>query len=270
MINSFETNLNSVPEDVLGLLLGLQDELNCMMAGGDWIQRDLPFSCAIFEELQELIGHTGWEWWKPASPVNRMQMKLEVVDIFHFMISHFISSENRREYCVIKGNLFSFDLIPTKVLAERLNRAISSLDEKSTADSLPLLCAKLICAIEDETRGADYRMVLMLFRDLMEHVELNAYELILIYLGKYSLNRFRNDNGAKSGFYSKKWIEIGYEEDNDFMLEIISLEIFPEVIFQSSESCYEFVDKIYEKISDKYDELIEKKNFINRSLSGKI
>jgi dimeric dUTPase (all-alpha-NTP-PPase superfamily) len=49
-----------------------------------WILR---FSRAELHELVELEDDTNWKWWRPAKELDFQNMRVEVVDKFHFLIS---------------------------------------------------------------------------------------------------------------------------------------------------------------------------------------
>lgn len=43
---------------------------------------------AMYNECEELRSHTNWKWWKEyEKPIDRNQVKIEIVDILHFLTS---------------------------------------------------------------------------------------------------------------------------------------------------------------------------------------
>lgn len=51
----------------------------------EWVQRG---ALAIVAELGEMLDATGsWKWWKNPKPIDRENLKEELVDILHFFVS---------------------------------------------------------------------------------------------------------------------------------------------------------------------------------------
>ena len=54
----------------------------------DWRKARYNWNRAIWTECAELVDHLHWKWWKDTSAkINEKQALLEVVDIFHFVLS---------------------------------------------------------------------------------------------------------------------------------------------------------------------------------------
>ncbi len=80
--------------DKLDILFKIQRELNFRcgvdtnaMSEADrakWIQK---FSLAMTQELAELVDSTPWKWWAKYQTFDEQNAKVEVVDLFHFLIS---------------------------------------------------------------------------------------------------------------------------------------------------------------------------------------
>ena len=70
---------------MLETMVALQESHNVQVAS-DWRSRGLPFQRAIWVECAELLDHFGWKWWKRQAP-DLGQVKLELVDIWHFGLS---------------------------------------------------------------------------------------------------------------------------------------------------------------------------------------
>lgn len=49
-----------------------------------WIQKE---TLAMLSELAELIDEVNFKWWKNEKPVNKDNVKEELVDILHFFVS---------------------------------------------------------------------------------------------------------------------------------------------------------------------------------------
>jgi len=181
-----------------------QDELNKLMFP-DWKTRNFDFALAAIIESAEAIDHLNWKWWKH-DEVDTEQAVMELVDIYHFLISICILNDVRpqRVYDIVKT-------IDDNYVIENNNTfAISYIKNIiSTLSKLDVKCKQRDCG-----------------------VVLNAIELTLIastklgctmnlfwsmYFGKSALNEFRR-NGYQDGTYVKIW---GGEEDNVHLMRLI-------------------------------------------------
>ena len=75
----------STKQKQLVTMLELQDGMN-KKVHQDWLNQDFEWYRAIWIECGEMLDHYGWKWWKHQQP-DMDQVKLELVDIFHFGLS---------------------------------------------------------------------------------------------------------------------------------------------------------------------------------------
>ncbi len=66
-------------------MLELQDAMNSKV-NQNWVDQGFAWYRAIWVECAELLDHYGWKWWKKQTP-DADQVKLELVDIWHFGLS---------------------------------------------------------------------------------------------------------------------------------------------------------------------------------------
>ena len=66
-------------------MLELQNAMNSKV-NENWVEQDFAWYRAIWVECAELLDHYGWKWWKKQTP-DADQVKLELVDIWHFGLS---------------------------------------------------------------------------------------------------------------------------------------------------------------------------------------
>ena len=172
----------------------LQDAYN-VRVHPDWRNQGFAFYRAIWTECAELLDHFGWKWWKHQE-CDLAQVKLEIVDIWHFGLS---------------------ELMRTKQLtADRVDPAIvRTFVERGSVK----LASDVREAVETLAERALYSHVFPLeaFIDLMVALPLPFEELYRIYVGKNVLNTFRLAHGYKSGEYRKLWAG---REDNDHLVEL--------------------------------------------------
>ena len=175
----------------LQTMLVMQDKMNSVI-NPKWKTQGWDFSAAILVEAGELIKHIGWKWWKKQD-ANIEQAKIELVDIWHFGMSHMISTET---------------LIDAEYITRQLNREefIVSTDFNQAIVLAKLLVSKL------ETEG---EFCMYAFRQIMYKLDMSTDELYQLYVAKNALNHFRQANGYKTGDYYKIW---NGEEDNVVMM----------------------------------------------------
>jgi len=179
-------------------MLHLQDTINSKI-NKEWRSAGNPWYRAIWTECAELMDHVGWKWWK-SQEVDIAQMKLELVDIWHFGLSELLASDHTE----------------SKVEA-LLASALSELDkdQKSNASAQNILDAIESFSLATlKSKSFD----LPSFITLATASDLSASELFKSYVGKNILNKFRQDNGYKSGTYIKIWEG---KEDNVWLSELI-------------------------------------------------
>ena len=156
----------------------------------EWRTRGYAYYRAVWIECAELLDHFGWKWWKHQE-VNLDQVRLEIVDIWHFGLS---------------------DLLRAGLVDEHLA-------ERMTALTAPSDTADLRAAVEGlalatlRARAFD----LDAFVGVMNALPMSLDELHDAYIGKNVLNSFRQAHGYRDGSYVKTW---GGREDNEHLSEI--------------------------------------------------
>lgn len=194
-------------------MLELQDAMNKKVHQG-WAQQGFEWYRAIWLECAEMLDHYGWKWWKHQSP-DMAQVKLELVDIFHFGLSCRLIEGD--EHAKIAATLVKEFLQPktnTKFQTTLEDLALSTLQTQSFNAAI--------------------------FAGCMEQIEMSFDELFTTYVGKNVLNFFRQDHGYKEGTYHKQWQG---KEDNEHLVEIInaldaSAENFSDLVYQALEKRY--------------------------------
>ena len=151
-------------------------------AGNEWYR-------AIWIECAEMLDHYGWKWWKHQQP-DMEQVILEIVDIWHFVLSDLLESGNAQQIADNLAEVFSHT--PAK---QEIPLAIESLARRTL-----------------DKKSADIES----FIELLNAVELTLDDLYRGYIGKNVLNFFRQDHGYKQGTYQKLW---NGKEDNEYLVE---------------------------------------------------
>ena len=65
--------------------LALQNKMNATV-NPDWLKAGHAWHRAIMVEAVEALDHYGWKWWKKSEP-DVVQVQIELVDIWHFVLS---------------------------------------------------------------------------------------------------------------------------------------------------------------------------------------
>ena len=190
-------------EAMLLAMLELQERMNRKIDPA-WMSAGHAFLRAVLVEAVEALEHYGWKWWKRQEP-NLEQLRIEMVDIWHFLLSH---------YLVAAGA--SAAQASRRIAADWQGATLVSLDGVSHDVAAMDLRAKLelLAAL-----SAVRRTCLPLFAALLEDCGLDAERLYRDYVSKNVLNHFRQDNGYKAGTYRKMWQG---REDNEHMAEILA------------------------------------------------
>jgi len=194
-------------------MLGLQDAMNSKV-NENWVDQDFAWYRAIWVECAELLDHYGWKWWKKQTP-DADQVKLELVDIWHFGLS-ILLLESSDEAAIAAA------------VEQELSKANPSGDFREDLEVFTLATL--------QSKGFDVAS----FATLMTGIDLPFDELYTRYVGKNVLNFFRQDNGYQDGSYHKQW---GGKEDNEHLVEAVaeldhSSPLFKDDLYQALEQRY--------------------------------
>lgn len=176
----------------------LQDRLNRYVDPG-WRSAGWDWNLAIMAECTELIDQVGWKWWKHQTQAPLTQIQLEVVDIWHFVLSQAIVSGRLSEILAV---LLCDPRPPSTAMPFVASAAISA--------------AKQLCAAA--ASGAPLHEIVGNFYNLLRSSRLSFDELTTLYKAKAVLNLFRWSHGYKQGSYVKQWGEV---EDNVYLESIL-------------------------------------------------
>ncbi len=228
--------------DKILLMLQLQTQLNDATNGPDWVNgvtkntKVINWSRCIYMECAEMVDSFSWKHWKniDAQP-DWDNLQIEVVDVWHFIISLGIENYSR----MLKGNI------------EELAINISQMDDFSKIQTTTTTFAsqdEVISKVENimalvlSKDELDLDALISEFFDLTIMSGLNLQTLYRLYVGKNILNQFRQDHGYKDGTYVKMWDEV---EDNVIMKHIweSNSDIKPDALYKELEKLYLALNK---------------------------
>ena len=218
-------------------MLELQQELNDATNGLNWEDgitnngKKIDWRRCIYLEAAELIESYPWKHWKniDASP-DYANIKIEIVDIWHF-----IMSEALRIYKVDgRGSIAD---IATSVSSMKDFETFTQEDKSEKLDIY-----EEIALVEDMIRilfcdKENIDALVISFLTIASKLNLKLPELYSLYVGKNILNKFRQEHGYKEGSYIKVW---NGEEDNIVMQRILNNknEITPNALYGKLEEAY--------------------------------
>jgi len=188
-------------------MIALQDSVN-KVVHAEWKTQGFSWHRAIWLEAAEAMEWTDYKWWKKTED-NIPQIKLELVDIWHFLLSELIQEDLHIS-------------LPTES-----NRSVVQLKEA-------------LESIAQQALNKNTADLLEVFYDIIASLGMSFDELYRVYIGKNVLNRFRQDHGYKDGTYLKTW---GGVEDNARLEEILPFlddtsEFYEDSVYRSLESAY--------------------------------
>jgi dimeric dUTPase (all-alpha-NTP-PPase superfamily) len=204
---------NSAAQNQIKQMLTMQDAMNSRVSD-TWRENGYEWYRAIWVECAEMLDHHGWKWWKHQE-IDIAQVQLELVDIFHFGLSLRLMAGATVE------NI-------TDTLAIELTQ---SSDEKDFKIALENLAS---AAVSNKSFDA------IALADCMRLMNMDLDELFRQYVGKNTLNFFRQDHGYKEGTYIKIW---NGEEDNEVLANLVNA---------LDASASDFQQQLYAALEEKY------------------
>jgi hypothetical protein len=199
-------------------MLTMQDRMNRRIHE-DWQTRNFEWYRAIWIECGELIEHYGYKWWKKQE-ADLEQVRLEVIDIWHFGLS------------ALFGGGRAVEQIAAEVAAELAGHQPGGPGVREATEELARYAL--------QTRGFSPAR----FWDLMLAAGLDFDDLYTAYVGKNVLNFFRQDHGYKAGTYVKTWAG---REDNEHLVELVA---------PLDKGAGDFADQVYRALESRYRDLV--------------
>ena len=195
----------TISESQLITMLELQDGMNSKV-NPDWVAANNNWHRAIQVEGVEAIEHHGWKWWKKQD-CDLAQLRMELVDIWHFMLS---SSIQAKFGTIALAKMEMMAELNLRQKSVQFDNQYYVLTQLSLLDKLDLLVGL----------AAAKRASLALFESLLHDCDMEWNDLFKQYVGKNVLNVFRQDHGYKAGTYIKVW---DGREDNEHLVEVLEI-----------------------------------------------
>lgn len=226
--------------DKIGKMLELQKQLNDATNGKDWTLgvtkngKEINWKRCVYMECAEMIDSFAWKHWKNiAAEPDWNNLQIEVVDVWHFILSIAIEENARTEK-------LSFDDLTKNICM--VSSCTDIMQDNSDFATQKNVIEQVELLMTDALKREDFSLASMLehFFTLVKMSGLDLATLYRLYVGKNILNQFRQDHGYKEGTYIKVW---NGQEDNVVMKNIWeeSGELTP--------------TQLYEKLQTKYEQL---------------
>ncbi len=196
-------------------MLEMQEEMNTKVHE-NWRRQDYAWYRAVWIECAELMDHAGYKWWKGVV-VDREQIILEIVDIWHFGMSALLIEEPN-----------------TEALIDFVEEGLTGCDSTKNTSLIDAAEQLAFSSIALKRFNIEH------FNVLLNSAQLSFYSLYIRYVGKNILNTFRQDHGYQEGFYEKTWNK---REDNEHLSEVLS-SLNPEST--------DYPDQIYRRLAQRY------------------
>ena len=203
----------SLAEKQISQMLSMQNAMNSRVSD-TWRDNGYEWYRAIWVECAEMLDHHGWKWWKHRE-IDIAQVQLELVDIFHFGLSL---------------RLMTGDSV------EKISSQLATELHQGTAEDDFKVALENLASAAVTNKAFDAKAL----ADCMSLMSMDLDELFRQYVGKNTLNFFRQDHGYKEGSYIKVWHG---EEDNEVLAKLVteldtSSEYFQKNLYKALEEKY--------------------------------
>ncbi|SMM99721.1 Dimeric dUTPase [uncultured Candidatus Thioglobus sp.] len=209
-------------------MFALQQKLNDETNGTIWTEgatkegRQIFWLRCVYMEAVEAIDSFNWKHWKNIEGEHDLDnVKVELVDIWHFIMSESIHFGDKQFAEAYEDNPAGKEVNPALMI-----------------EILEKMVAVASSANVDKSINALYDITGLFFRALSAMC-MDVPELYKRYLVKNQLNTFRQNNGYKEGNYQKIW---GIVEDN-----VIAFNLMDENPDLTPEGLYEKLEEVYKK-----------------------
>jgi dimeric dUTPase (all-alpha-NTP-PPase superfamily) len=202
--------------DQFNAMLAMQDRMNTKVHP-EWIKQNFAWHRALWIECGELIDHYGYKWWKKQTP-EMEQVKLEIVDIWHFGMSMLFDGRSVEQIAASLVSDLNAGNVPKRGVLEATEELATSV-----------LATRKFSIVD--------------FMSMLNSADMNLDDLYVAYVGKNVLNFFRQDNGYKEGTYIKNW---DGREDNEHLVELAA---------ELEKSAGDFSEQLYQALDSRYKQL---------------
>ena len=217
----------------IATMLQLQKQLNDATNGREWEEgftaqgKIIDWKRCIYLECAELVDSYPWKHWKDiTAPADTENIKIEVVDIWHFVMSEILKLNKNEDVENIAETIKTF---PGFLL---IAQNAKEIDENHFEQ-----ISNIETFMKSIFNDASWQEIVEKYFTILVQSGLNLDSLYNLYIGKNILNQFRQDHGYKEGTYKKIWNKA---EDNVVMQNILkeNPNITPYELYDTLEARY--------------------------------
>lgn len=237
-------------------VIALQDKFNNETNGFAWRKgitkngKIIDWDLALLQETSEMIDSVSWKHWKNIDkPADIGNIKIELVDILHFLISRMLVDYSKKE---VQGILAIGYEIAYKDSINGIEAELIKCSEKADMCFSHHLIAhsktfmKHILSLsdikeKDEKLSANLALSLVFF-NICKLLDFTWEDMYKLYISKNCLNTFRQKNGYKTGTYIKNWGK-DEVEDNKIITDLLEKELL------SFDELYSKLEVIYKDMN---------------------
>lgn len=211
----------------LAIMLDLQNKMNTKV-NPQWLGAGYAYLRAAMIESVEAIEHHGWKWWK-AQSLDLPQVQMELVDIWHFALSHILIEHSGE---ILKASEQIEQALVSSHTTVDFDGQCFDISQLSLVENLELMAG--LCVVK--------RFDIQLFMRIVEQAQMDSQSLFEQYVGKNVLNFFRQDHGYKTGAYLKIWHG---REDNEHLVDVMQ---------DLNSGDIDYADTLYQALKRRYPE----------------
>lgn len=211
----------------LAIMLDLQNKMNTKV-NPQWLGAGYAYLRAAMIESVEAIEHHGWKWWK-AQSLDLPQVQMELVDIWHFALSHILIEHSGE---ILKASEQIEQALVSSHTTVDFDGQCFDISQLSLVENLELMAG--LCVVK--------RFDIQLFMRIVEQAQMDSQSLFEQYVGKNVLNFFRQDHGYKTGAYVKIWHG---REDNEHLVDVMQ---------DLNSGDIDYADTLYQALKRRYPE----------------
>lgn len=218
-------------QNKIAAIVANQFNLNTNAYDAAWLvkgkSKDFDYPLAGVQELCEFNNSHWLPWWSKENTKDLVNCRIELVDALHFMLSQAIIEVGKEEAALLiyEGYRYS-EKIGQEYTEKEINELSRKLMHQLTADTF------------DTTKAFT-----ALF-NLSQSIGFGFDSLVALYMGKSTLNQFRQDHGYKQKLYKKMWPSLNdggtSKEDNYYLTQFVAKAGAP-----STEEVRAFLDREY-------------------------
>jgi dimeric dUTPase (all-alpha-NTP-PPase superfamily) len=201
-------------QSILTSMFNKQHELNKIFVSEEYYFTPICLEDAIIAESGELLESAAYKWWKN-SDIDLENIKVEIVDIWHFLMTRSLIIEIRAALANLRTHELTKEILDEVIYKlVHFNLPVFAANNIREEDLLKMIPQPDVPQIKYQTKLLNKRVlnsevdhvINMALVDLMVASQMNFTEFAKRYMVKNVLNKLRQDLGDKTGEYTRQWV----------------------------------------------------------------